>query len=131
MDKSQDYIRMCAAAKEIQEFSHFEEGDYSAMMGCKEPIVRLNKGLTTKSDVWLPTQDQLQHLFRKDDPIEMNRSPVILINNIFAYMRAADSMSLKEGYTGYRPTTMEQWWLCLVMRDLHKKRYDSVNKQWI
>ena len=119
MDFSEKYIDMCRAAVELQEM---------AMKTVKKDGGISPKDFWAKIDVeakgiegmiWLPRQDQLQGLipsmvdgtFKNEVPEILDGLKLILQSNPHV-------------------DTLEQLWLCAIMKWVYMKTYSITSKQW-
>ncbi len=123
MDGTQEYVKMCEKAEEIQalrEFDKpFQDGDWWISKRCKDAVAcawRAYKG----EDVWLPRQDQLQEL------------------TALGWVRALDRLGawVNEGIDewsfsneGNKWGSMEQLWLAFVMKEKYNKVWSGT--YWI
>lgn len=138
MDTSQQFIKMCSKAQEIQEpqeplkFSKYSYywlpqqslspeylNDGRFKMNCLtiEPSYWLNE--MDAKIVWLPRQDQLQEMIYKD----IGTSEIMIVNY-------TDNFSLRlELDDAFYATTLEQCWLLFIMKEKFNKTWNG--EDWI
>ena len=124
MDTSEEYIKMCEAAEEIQGAWEVEEGDYFAewipeRTKHKLPIIfcGIVDGETVPErdkfkSVWLPRQDQLQEIMQED--------AISLIQKLMGWIVTNNYIPI-----GLPQPTMEQLWLSFVMYEKYEKKWDG------
>lgn len=121
MDTSEQYIKMCKEAKEIQVRWRPAEGDYYFVKGTKDMIKILNHtGFAMfpvcVNYIWLPRQDQLQ------DMIDIS------FNYIWNYFVSAIEKYPAPAYNDFIES-MEQLWLAFCMSEKFNKIWDG--ESWI
>jgi hypothetical protein len=113
MDTTESYVKMCEKAVEIQqkkEVYGFEQGSFFYRDG-RLLIISGVLNLSLPPHVWLPRQDQLQEMVKKENNFNLTKSfrdwqiEEVCIDNLLHW-------------------SMEQLWLAFVM----KKEYGKV---WI
>ncbi len=105
MDTSEEYIKMCEKAGEIQKVKPSPNDP--------REFFRLDKNA-----VWLPRQDQLQEMCQEKKPQWLLSSLDISVNH---------EMSRHYDYF-QRFTSMEQLWLAFVMKERFNKTWSE--KEW-
>ncbi len=127
MDISENYIKMCEKAKEIQANWVANSGDFVVI--CKRKtngeyaspsvqVITFNRITAYWKDdfhIWLPRQDQLQAMLERDLWWKINHFYEWVWDGVGAYL--CDSPS------------MEQLWLAYVMAERYNKQW--VNGDWI
>lgn len=124
MDTSEQYIKMCEGAEEIQSNQHNERdwlgniyfGNLDIEPVEQKPhLFSNNFSEVTPSTVWLPRQDQLQEMVA-DNSLE--RPWVHLCYQFYkwAHLNWNDFAS------------MEQLWLAFIMKENYKKTWDG--EEW-
>ena len=117
MDDSKTYIKMCDCP-EIQEHNEYLYGGYSTRKGTDKTLpftiddswyIKLNRMTTT----WLPRQDQLQEMVRKEIPHP-------LLYDFFMWVYKPSEHGGIYGEVN-QFTSMEQLWLTFVMKEEHDK----------
>lgn len=106
MDLSNDYIKMCEKAGEIQEQHKIIQNDSS-------PIFM--------NEVWLPRQDQLQEMVKREPWFET-------IYRFYEFLQGGtiDVHSWNGPCTKYK--SMEQLWLAFVMKEKYGKSWTG--EEW-
>jgi hypothetical protein len=117
MDVSEEYIKMCEKATEIQEQWKPKAGDYASNPQEDWGIVVYPAEVKKESETWLPRQDQLQDMFtdRVAPHFEMRILCVWIEELGIAY------------YGQFK--THEQYWLVYVMYVLHNKVWNG--EDWV
>jgi hypothetical protein len=140
MDRSPDYIRMCAQAEEIQgrwqrqygDFFVGEDGRTRCWLSNEPDCVKFKKGYGIRSTeegiihvskyIWLPRQNQL---------IEMAQVPGRRYDNVVQDF--FDWTKLPYGKQAETPgrlfPSMEQIWLAFVMQQKYRKQWNG--RRWI
>jgi len=117
MDVSSEYVKMCRAAKEIQDLWTPKLGDYCIDMGDTWIIgnddTRKYVTWAKSHDTWLPRQDQLQDM--------MFTTKDITAMHIIAW--------LNSGGIKYNSLSMEQTTLKMVMYTKHGKEWNR--SEWV
>ena len=120
MDTSETYVKMCACSHEIQSaksYLGYLDGDFWYDLQ-KEIYV----GFPTASATWLPRQDQIQEMVKKDSiNIELNRFYVFC---------------LEKSYIGHNLpiaifNSFEQLWLAFYMHEKHGLLWSAKEEKWI
>ena len=122
MDTSKQYIEMCHRAQEIQndkEEINYQEGDFYANIkfdkSYKINIASQMDEYIEGFNWWLPRQDQLQEMVKKEGNIwDFNR---------WFYKKTEGEIT--KYYLQF--TSMEQLWLALVMKEKHNKIWNNGN----
>ena len=125
MDVSQEYVKMCDEAEEIQRRHHpnpYIDGWFPNGI----IVPRIGRGgdavwaLTCEGYVWLPRQDQLQGMVKTTS-----------IEDLMLDFISFTSRHLDNPFTDYarKFTSMEQLWLAYVMR----RKFDKVwsGNRWV
>ncbi|MBE3137682.1 MAG: hypothetical protein IMZ43_09895 [Thermoplasmata archaeon] len=114
MDTSEQYVKMCEKAEEIQKIWNHEQLRHFLDRPHSYIVDNGRSGWT-----WLPRQDQLQEMIKRFNPCTY---PVRGLVDAF-YEFVSDEQDWK------KYITMEQFWLAFVM----KKRYRKVwnGEEWI
>ena len=146
MDKSEQYILMCEKAEDIHVFRPIDDfvlanpitkavitvANLHPTIYFNEEDRKLDEGYERKvvKAVWLPRQDQLQQIMTDNEKIKLiNNHPITQVNRLHIMMR--DYLELwSEDNTTWKPTTMEQWWIVVVMKWSFNKHWDNKLKQW-
>ena len=124
MDTTDEYIKMCGKAEEIQSHWKFEDGDYiyGKAHGCKLEV-NMWSGYDAwdypcypSDGVWLPRQDQLQDFLNWEHD---GTYGVVLIDAFYNFSK----MNYKTYLFNNTKMTWEQLWLTFVM-------YKKYNKVW-
>lgn len=113
MDLSEEYVRMCEESVEIQESFNYRQAKTT------------NKDFIAKKDdklIWIPRQDQLQDFMVFPDDM--------LRENDFNNLKAMTVELITTFEKNPAVITMEMAWICTVMRFLHNKQWNFVNKTW-
>jgi hypothetical protein len=125
MDCSDQYVRMCRQAEEIQELWSPADGDVFADELCHVSIVNspilehLGKSIKEgkrKDYVWLPRQDQLQELVL----LMYERNCYWMFEECYKHLQLPHPTKLE---------SMEQVWLSFVMKERSGKTWNGEN--WI
>jgi hypothetical protein len=127
MDTSEQYIKMCEKAEEIQ--NHFNERKFDEgsfwFRGQKKDIVT-NKYFAffrKFGDVWLPRQDQLQEMILEKHENEFKCLEWVgLVESLIGYYEKMGKRNLE------RTKSLEQLWLALVMKKKFGKVWDG--REW-
>ena len=123
MDTTKEYIKMCEKAKEIQKDHEFEYGDlFQDVMGSKAIFIPWEQNIKEcpeyyRDCIWLPRQDQIQEMM--EIPCTVWRASS-LFRKVQKFI-----MDYKE----LEPLSMEQIWLCIVMKDLYNKTWNG--EDWV
>ena len=129
MDTSTEYLKMCDCP-EIQDFrkeyGQWQDGDFAADKAAPRDIsfhcseCDHEYGAEFQLDcIWLPRQDQLQEMLGSSLCTD---SPVTAwLDKLWPFYKAHHHEACW--------MTWEQFWLCFVMRVLHKKCWDG--KGWV
>ena len=124
MDTSEQYIKMCKKAEEIQDIM----GEVWIPFGqdilySYEDVFA--KKLTDNGNrwhcIWLPRQDQLQEMY-------LNSMPDGTYTKIFTLVEAFYGHFEQYGYPSYA-FSMEQLWLAFVMKEKYGKIWDG--EDWV
>ena len=124
MDVSQEYVKMCDEAEEIQKKWKGMTADfyiYKYQKGTRSHI-RTNPyyGSHPNQGIWLPRQDQLQDMVTATS-----------IEDLMLDLLSFTSRHLDNPFTDYarKFTSMEQLWLAYVMR----RKFDKVwsGNRWV
>ena len=134
MDTSKEYIKMCRKAKETQRFyydnkdgmptyrSDFIEGDFRYR---EERIFIVSKDMyghiapTEINDVWLPRQDQLQEMVKKESGhLPRQRFIGLELCNIYVWYQQNRPRDIADDWV-----SMEQLWLAFVMKERYSKQW--------
>ena len=139
MDTSEQYIKMCKRAEEIQGQWKPAEADFMFNTAVGETtFIRVNRttdrrrrhhSIPYNKDrfFWLPRQDQLQEMVGVQDARE-------LLLSFHRFTHPADGMSIRQedfedvkARTKYRSlfTSMEQLWLAFVMKEKYNKVWNG------
>ena len=124
MDFSEEYIRMCKEATEIQRLWSLQAGDFfirDSIKPCRDHVevvcesdAQLGIELRTHSLIWLPRQDQLQAIIKTNS--FWSFMPLDYLNREMA--NAYGPFYISEGFR-----SGEQFWLAVVMWLLYRKRW--------
>ncbi len=128
MDTSEDYIKMCEKAREVQELNpcsartplKFEEGNWYATHvyhQSRYSIYVAKYDYIVAGAIWLPRQGQLQ---------DMVSPPYGKCFDV--WVACNDWWHLPETNVGYCKS-MEQLWLAFVQKELHNKTWNG--KDWV
>ena len=136
MDTSEQYIKMCEKAKEIQKSHKWELGSFYYMPKDGECAIYSSKcreysRFATISDgeefalddpfIWLPRQDQLQ---------EMLVFPSgTFKDNFWTALFCLNEWGFESKFIDYIPMSMEQLWLAFVMKGKYNKVWTG--EEWI
>ena len=125
MDTTEQYVKMCTKAVEVQKDRSFIYGDLWSDDGCRVLLVT-RRHFPVANCIWLPRQDQLQAMM--GDTIDADRNvSFALIVDFYDWVQRADYMA---GEQEWHHWSMEQLWLAFVMFTLyHKKVWDGEN--WV
>ena len=128
MDSSEQYIKMCSKASEIQKLWKQNKGEYVAVYSSeweyfdkdyqvrnKIVILGVDGNYVTDESlcVWLPRQDQLQEIMEID------------IRSVCSFIILDQLMDRYITRYGYLLETMEQLWLAFFMLEKYKKHWDN------
>jgi len=128
MDTSEQYIKMCEKAKEIQGIPRHPEKPHlnyrsSACFihqGGRLWYIRGREHEDSNDYIWLPTQDQLQEMMGDFKTCIKLAAGVSLVNQGIIYEVG--------GYKYcHQFTSMEQLWLAFVMGEKYNKVWDGHN----
>jgi len=131
MDKSQEYIRMCCKADEIQKMWIVTDGDFYIVKKSKKAKLFILNYWESRNDVsepkslffWIPRLDQLQEMIDwmkwecrivKKDQFELH------------YINIAG----EQHRTFVCGKTMEQLWLAFVMSEKYGRIWNEENEEW-
>lgn len=107
MDTSEQYIKQCDRAEEIQEnYRNRTTDGHDFIFTPPAPKLR----------IWLPRQDQLQEIVYPEE-------------KSFAKLERIWNWWIKTENLGYCQS-LEQLWLAFVMKEKFGKRWDNQNKEW-
>ena len=118
MDTSEQYIKMCAAAKEIQQNHKWIYGDCWSDDGKSVKIV-LPLHFPVTNCIWLPRQDQLQAMVWAHTAGTYN----LVATKLFAFSDYWEENGIPTEFI-----SMEQLWLSFVQKELQNKVWDG--KGW-
>jgi len=120
MDTTVKYIKMCEEAKEIQKTRNGFSSDYSGEIWAirKDKVLRLTYSKYYVGGAWLPRQDQLQEM------LIFANYPCQSLSFLLQWKKENKIM-----LSSYR--SMEQLWLCFVMKKLYNKICDDKELRWI
>jgi len=134
MDTSEEYVKMCRAAKEIQDSHEWECGDYfyecpyddgyGSVSWKIRTIGSDNKDAMVPADVWLPRQDQLQ-----DMCTSLNKfKPIYSLAYVTMW---AEASGFDCGANDYAESlnSLEQVWLAYVMDENYYKKWNG--EEWL
>jgi len=116
MDTSEIYVKMCEAAKEIQEACPIDFKGYKPLFNG----VTYDEGAGDvfyyrgERKVWLPRQDQLQEM------IDCHKNIQIAHHRLY---------QIAEFWVGRNLNSFEQLWLAFVMYEKYEKKWDG--EAWI
>ena len=115
MDTSEQYIKMCKKAWEIQESWNSHRYDYYDV-----PNLGIRCGNNpTSNSVWLPRQDQLQKMVTTVNPRATHSQFVLWVQEDVYGKKPYDDILV----------TLEQLWLAFVMHEKYNKVWN--NRTWI
>jgi len=127
MDTSEEYIKMCEKAYEIQVLSKREAGNFyydfrrENLYVLDNIVIQANvEGKTIMpDDIWLPRQDQLQEMLN----IESNK---------FGFQLLKEYMNKKEMYITFYKLNIswEIFWLFFVMEEKFNKNWNIEKQEW-
>lgn len=121
MDTSKEYIKMCESAEEIQKIFYndreFDKRDF--MEWIKKP--------TGKVVIWLPRQDQLQEMVKKETDGILCEAFYIVTDFWFEVSYSSDP-NIDEKINMCK-WSMEQLWLAFVMKEKYKKIWNGT--EWL
>lgn len=146
MDISENYIKMCKKAIQIQDLWEYKQGDwfvdkdfYKYGVNVLENDIRddssgdyfyskteLIKSLKDNDSIWLPRQDQLQEMIKGEKHMHL------LFTEIAAYFHGSIDPFMQVGrdnYTVDSDNSAEQMWLGFVMAKKYQKQWDG--EDWI
>lgn len=120
MDTTEQYIKMCEKAEEIQQHrgeDKWEDGDWYTCTTGHGPFTAAwtdneDEPYTMFKPQWLPRQDQLQDMMVDCEDVQV------------AHHRL---YQLAEFWIGLDVSTYEQLWLAYVMFELHGKSWNGEN----
>lgn len=118
MDTSEEYIRMCEKAEEIQALFKWEYHDFH--WDTNENKLCIDE-ISTRS-VWLPRQDQLQEILIGKD----NHRCWFLYSDLAHTLKDVHNFAMN---TAWGLGSMEQLWLAFVMREKFNKTWNG--KKWV
>ena len=134
MDKSEQYIRMCEKAWEIQKdwkpvdgdyCGHDNEGEYiwgNWECPAQSCIVAVSKEKPVEwwlNWLWLPRQDQLQGMIGDSPYNNIQNAMWSILHDLHEYAFTPNM------FHDFIPTTMEQLWLLFVMRGKYGKVWNG------
>ena len=116
MDTTEQYIKMCEKAEEIQtlRFPDFFAGDwYISLNGYPMVIgsvLPLDEDLHRRGEIWLPRQDQLQEMIWTK-----GNAPLLFLRDFLHFV----------GKERKYEASFEQLWLAFVMKEKYNKTWDG------
>ena len=131
MDKSKEYIKMCDCP-EIQEQWEIEIGDdfwddeeyqivwYNGMESKEQIEGRIKVYKSESQPKWLPRQDQIQEMMRKD-----YENTLDMLCDFYGVI----TVDQPTGFQRMFEVSMEQLWLVFYIYKKHQKKWDG--KKWI
>lgn len=137
MDTSQEYVKMCREAKEIQVGWQSRTGDFIYDYRAKAPGIgvycselqeyEVNYGYRydTEFVFWLPRQDQLQEML---EPYKNHESPLQFINQFNDFVEPFLIQQEGSWKNATWDFSIEQIWLAFVMKEKFNKAWN--NETW-
>lgn len=126
MDTSEEYVRMCEEACDIQEGHVWVEGDF-VWRGCDEGYEKSfmihHSNDAYDGDVWLPRQDQLQDMI--EQPSSFAKMAVMIEET--CEVAGLGHIMIKPRYY-ICSGSMERLWLGYVMKKRHGKVWTG--REW-
>jgi len=148
MDKTEQYIKMCEKAEEIQDCSWGNEGDYfykrdgigyGLWLVCKVEYgslwcsgQRMNEApfngklvqfMAPGNYIWLPRQDQLQEMVGDAPYSNIKNAMWSILDDLHKYAFTPNI------FNEFIPTTMEQLWLAFVMKEKYNQIWNG--EKWL
>jgi hypothetical protein len=144
MDTSQEYIKMCEEAKEIQSvklksfngIKHYEAGEIFSLGGNIYILGENKVGLSDKGTVWLPRQDQLQEMIKIYFP-EVHNETCEVCHTAFNELFQRFHYFIHSFHTSHFLTTewvydtYEKYWLAFVMKNNYNKIWNKEKQIWL
>ena len=130
MDISEEYIKMCDCG-EVQGQWNKKDNEYSISYENKDIWISHEGNFTYKSDIWLPTQAQIQAILYlpNDKGLPMKLAQFAGWADVFFWHKEGSPYPNK----GYRIANFceswEQLWLAYYMWQEHLKIWDG--KKWV
>lgn len=117
MDTGKEYILMCEKATGIQgECSYYDDDVIKTEYEPKTVVVLRQKGVDVYSGTWLPKQDQLQEMCKRDDGASLWGQ----IGRLYAFI---------ENNPALQKITWEKVWLCYLMMWEYNKVWNG--EEWV
>jgi hypothetical protein len=123
MDTSEQYIKMCKKAVEIQKLWKPATGDFYGWVICESTgheIWQDGNKINVVADIWLPRQDQLQKILA----LNTTNKTLMLVDG---QIREFYNFAMDWNFT--KTNSMETLWLEFVMKELYNKTWNG--KDWI
>jgi hypothetical protein len=121
MDTSEQYIKMCEKAVELQNNGQrFLRDNYSFWVNPVHHIL-ITSGRMPRGDIWLPRQDQLQEMIKPK--IIYGNNALNLHLSLHKFLDNCLKFKIKIGYS------MEQFWLAFVMKENFGKIWNG--EDWV